>query len=161
MPEVTGDMVAKILFTSGSTGTPKGVINTHRMLASNQGALGQVWPFLAERPPVMLDWLPWSHTFGGNQNLGLAISHGGTLYIDDGRPTAERIGRTVENLGLVTPTLHFNVPRGLDMLLPHLEGDATLRGRFFEGLEFRVLCRCHPAPVPVAAGRGAGAGGDR
>ncbi|MDF1793868.1 MAG: feruloyl-CoA synthase [Thalassobaculaceae bacterium] len=136
LPEVTGDMVAKILFTSGSTGSPKGVINTHRMLASNQAALGQVWTCLAERPPVMLDWLPWSHTFGGNQNLGLAVSHGGTLYIDDGRPTPARIGRTVENLRLVDPTLHFNVPRGLDMLLPHLEADTVLRDRFFENLEF-------------------------
>ncbi|WP_051245140.1 feruloyl-CoA synthase [Thalassobaculum salexigens] len=136
LPTVSGDDVAKILFTSGSTGTPKGVINTHRMLASNQAALGQVWPFLAERPPVMLDWLPWSHTFGGNQNLGLAISHGGTLYIDDGRPTAERIARTAENLALVRPTLHFNVPRGLDMLLPYLEADDGLRDRFFESLEF-------------------------
>lgn len=136
LPEVSGDMTAKILFTSGSTGTPKGVINTHRMLASNQAALGQIWTCLAERPPVMLDWLPWSHTFGGNQNLGLAISYGGTLYIDDGRPTPERIGRTVENLGLVAPTLHFNVPRGLDMLLPYLEADGTLRDRFFDRLDF-------------------------
>lgn len=135
IPPVTGAMTAKILFTSGSTGEPKGVINTHAMLASNQAALGQVWPFLHERPPVMLDWLPWSHTFGGNQNLGLAISYGGTLYIDDGRPTPERIGRTVENLSMVTPTLHFNVPRGLDMLLPYLEADAILRDRFFAGLE--------------------------
>lgn len=136
LPSVTGDMTAKILFTSGSTGTPKGVINTHRMLASNQAALAQVWTCLAERPPVLLDWLPWSHTFGGNQNLGLAISHGGTLYIDDGRPTPERIGRTVENLALVSPTLHFNVPRGLDMLLPYLEADTALRDRFFERLDF-------------------------
>lgn len=136
LPEVTADKVAKILFTSGSTGVPKGVINTHRMLASNQAALGQVWTCLAERPPVMLDWLPWSHTFGGNQNLGLAISYGGTLYIDDGRPTPERIARTIENLALVSPTLHFNVPRGLDMLLPYLEADAGLRDRFFAELDF-------------------------
>jgi feruloyl-CoA synthase len=135
VPEVSADMIAKILFTSGSTGTPKGVLNTHGMLASNQAALGQVWPFLHDRPPVMLDWLPWSHTFGGNQNLGLAICFGGTLYIDDGRPTPEGIARTVENLGHVTPTLHFNVPRGLDMLLPHLEADAQLRDRFFNGLD--------------------------
>jgi len=136
LPTVTGDSVAKILFTSGSTGVPKGVINTHRMLASNQAALGQVWTCLGARRPVMLDWLPWSHTFGGNQNLGIAISHGGTLYIDDGRPTPERISRTVENLRRVTATLHFNVPRGLDMLLPYLEADAALRDRFFSELEF-------------------------
>lgn len=136
LPHVDGDCTAKILFTSGSTGVPKGVVNTHRMLASNQAALGQVWTCLRDRPPVMLDWLPWSHTFGGNQNLGLTISYGGTLWIDDGRPTPDRIARTVENLGHVRPTLHFNVPRGLDMLLPFLEADAALRDRFFAELEF-------------------------
>ncbi len=136
LPRVDTDATAKILFTSGSTGVPKGVINTHRMLASNQAALGQVWTCLRDRPPVMLDWLPWSHTFGGNQNLGLAISYGGTLLIDDGRPTPDRIARTVENLGHVAPTLHFNVPRGLDMLLPYLEADPALRDRFFAELEF-------------------------
>jgi len=60
------DGIAKILFTSGSTGTPKGVLNTHRMLSSNQQMIRQAWPFLAEEPPVIVDWLPWSHTFGGN-----------------------------------------------------------------------------------------------
>jgi feruloyl-CoA synthase len=129
------DTVAKILFTSGSTGKPKGVINTQRMLGSNQQALAQVWPFLEERPPVIVDWLPWSHTFGGNHNFNLALRNGGTLYIDGGKPAPGLIETTVRNLREVPSTLHFNVPRGFEMLIPFLERDAGLRETFFRDLD--------------------------
>jgi feruloyl-CoA synthase len=129
------DRVAKILFTSGSTGIPKGVLNTHRMLCANQQSILQVWPFLKNRPPVVLDWLPWSHTFGGNQNFNLVLYNGGTLYIDNGRPVGEEIEKTVENLKTISPTLYFNVPRGFDALLPFLECDPALRDRFFSNLD--------------------------
>jgi len=129
------DTVAKILFTSGSTGKPKGVINTQRMLCSNQQALAQVWPFLEERPPVIVDWLPWSHTFGGNHNFNLVLRNGGTLYVDGGKPAPGLIETTVENLREVPSTLHFNVPRGYDMLIPRLERDRALRETFFHGLD--------------------------
>jgi feruloyl-CoA synthase len=129
------DTVAKLLFTSGSSDEPKAVVNTQRMLCSNQKALSLLWPFLAARPPVLLDWLPWHHTFGGNQSFNLVLEHGGTLYIDDGKPTSEGIGRTVANLRAIAPTVYFNVPRGFDMLIPYLERDEELRASFFGDLE--------------------------
>lgn len=129
------DTAAKLLFTSGSTGEPKGVINTQRMLCSNQQAIARMWPFLADRPPVVVDWLPWSHTFGGNHNFYMVLWHGGTLYIDHGKPAPALIGKTADTLGKVSPTLYFNVPRGYDMLLPHLEGDEALRASFFRELD--------------------------
>lgn len=128
------DTLAKILFTSGSTGLPKGVENTQRMLCSNQEAIRQVWPFLDDHPPVLVDWLPWNHTFGGNHNVGLVLRNGGTLYIDGGKPTPDLIAQTVANLADVSPTIYFNVPRGYAMLLPYLEADAALRDNFFARL---------------------------
>jgi feruloyl-CoA synthase len=129
------DTVAKILFTSGSTGRPKGVINTQRMLGSNQQAIAQGWPFLEARPPVIVDWLPWSHTFGGNHNFNLVLRNGGTLYVDGGKPAPGLIETTVANLREIPSTLHFNVPRGFDMLIPYLERDPHLRDTFFRDLD--------------------------
>jgi feruloyl-CoA synthase len=129
------DWVAKYLFTSGSTGLPKGVINTHRMLCSNQQAIAQIWPFLQKTPPVLLDWLPWNHTFGGNHNFNMVLRQGGTLYIDDGKPAPGLVEKTVANLSDVSPTIYFNVPAGYAMLIPHLEKDAALCERFFRQLQ--------------------------
>jgi len=129
------DSVAKILFTSGSTGTPKGVINTQRMLCSNQQSWAQVWPFLEDGPPVLCEWLPWNHTFGGNATFNIVLRNGGTLYIDGGKPTPDLIATTARNLREIAPTLYFNVPRGYDLLLPLLEADEELRRSFFSRLD--------------------------
>ncbi len=131
---LTGDSLAKVLFTSGSTGTPKGVLTTHGMLAANQQQIAQVWPFLADEPPVLLDWLPWSHTFGGNHDLNLVLTRGGTIWVDDGRPVPGLIERTVANLAVARPTLYFNVPAGYAALLPLLERDPATAGEFLRGL---------------------------
>jgi feruloyl-CoA synthase len=130
------ETVAKILFTSGSTGTPKGVINTHRMLCTNQRALGQIWPFLEAEPPTLVDWLPWSHTFGGNHNLNQVLTYGGTLFIDDGRPTPRMFDRTVEALRHAPPTVYYNVPAGYALLAPRLEADREFAEVFFSRLHF-------------------------
>ncbi len=133
--KVGPDTVAKILFTSGSTGEPKGVINTQGMLCANQESIAAGWPFLSHRPPVIVDWLPWNHTFGANHNFNMMLRHGGTLYIDEGKPTPALIGRTVASLREVSPTVYFNVPRGYAALLDHLEKDAALRDSFFARLD--------------------------
>jgi feruloyl-CoA synthase len=131
---VTPDTVAKILFTSGSTGTPKGVLTTQRMLTSNQQMMRQVWPFLAVEPPVLVDWLPWSHTFGGSHNVNMALTNGGTVHIDAGRPTVELFGRTVDALREIAPTVYVNVPAGYAMLVPRLEADEAFARHFFSRL---------------------------
>ncbi len=128
------DSIARFLLTSGSTGHPKAVIVTNRMCCSNAAMLRQSMPFIAAEPPVLLDWLPWNHTFGGSHNIGLVLAYGGTLYIDDGRPTAAGIGETVRNLAEISPTVYFNVPKGFEMLAPHLLHDAKLRGTFYRRL---------------------------
>jgi feruloyl-CoA synthase len=129
------DDTAKLLLTSGSTGTPKVAINTHRMLTANQQQMVQVWPFLRQHPLHLLEWLPWSHTFGANHNFNMVLAHGGSLAIDDGRPAPGLIDKTVRNLRDVKPNFYFNVPRGFDMLLPHLENDEAFARDFFERLE--------------------------
>ena len=135
---VDGGTIAKILFTSGSTGPPKGVINLHSMMCSNVVAQSQLWRFLDQRPPVMVDWLPWSHTFGGNHNFNLTILKGGTLYIDAGKPAPGLIERTVQNLREVSPTCYLNVPRGFDVLIPYLQRDRVLRDNFFAELDMVI-----------------------
>jgi feruloyl-CoA synthase len=132
---VTGDTIAKVLFTSGSTGRPKGVINTQRMLCSNQEMIRSVLTFLTDEPPVICDWSPWNHTAGGNHNFGLVLRNGGTLYIDEGKPTPALFAATLRNLREIPCTAHFAVPRLYEMLMPHLRSDAVLRQTFFSRVQ--------------------------
>jgi feruloyl-CoA synthase len=132
------ETIAKFLFTSGSTGQPKAVINTQRMLCSNIQSRAQAWPFLDDQPLVLVDWLPWNHTFGGNNDLGMVLAYGGTMYIDAGKPVPGLIETTVRNLREVSPTIVLNAPRGYDALLPFLEKDAELRRSFFARLKMIV-----------------------
>ena len=121
------DTITKFLFTSGSTKLPKAVINTHRMWCANQQQLRQSIPALMDEPPVLVDWLPWNHTFGGNHNVGIVLNNGGSLYIDDGKPTPALIGETLRNLREIAPTVYFNVPTGFEAIAHAMQSDAQLR----------------------------------
>jgi feruloyl-CoA synthase len=129
------DSIAKFLFTSGSTGNPKAVINTQRMVCANQAMLAAGFRFVEDEPPVVVDWLPWSHTFGGNHNFNLVLVNGGSLYIDDGNPTPAGAAKTARNLRAVAPTVYFNVPKGYEALIPYLRDDDALRRNFFSRLQ--------------------------
>ncbi|MDO9411527.1 MAG: feruloyl-CoA synthase [Pseudolabrys sp.] len=133
--KVTPDTIAKFLFTSGSTGTPKAVINTHRMLCSNQEMISSGFAFVRDEPPVVVDWLPWSHTFGSNHNFNLVLMNGGSLYIDDGNPTPPGVPKTARNLRDIAPTIYFNVPKGYEALIAHFRADEVLRNNFFSKLK--------------------------
>jgi feruloyl-CoA synthase len=133
--QVTPDTIAKFLFTSGSTGQPKAVINTHRMMCSNQAMLAASFAFVADETPTVVDWLPWSHTFGGNHNFNMALVNGGSFYIDDGNPTPAGVSRTARNLREIAPTIYFNVPKGYEALVPHFRADDVLRKNFFSRLK--------------------------
>lgn len=129
------DTVAKYLLTSGSTSHPKGVITTQRMMCTNQAQLQVCLPFVTERPPVLLDWLPWNHVFGGSHNFNLVLANGGSLYIDNGKPTPALALHTIENLRMVSPTIAFNVPVGFAVLRDAMKDDADLRRQYFQNLD--------------------------
>ncbi len=128
---ITPETHAKYLLTSGSTGMPKIVINTHRMLCANQTQIRQGWSFLKEEKPVVVSWLPWSHTFGCNHNFNMVLCNGGSFYIDEGRPVPGLMEKSVRNLREVQPNLYFNVPRGFDVLISFLEEDQGFARDFF------------------------------
>jgi feruloyl-CoA synthase len=126
----TADTIVKFLFTSGSTKLPKAVINTNRMWCANQQQMRQSMPILTEERPVLIDWLPWNHTFGGNHNLGMVLNNGGSLYIDEGKPTPALIHETLRNLREIAPTMYFNVPTGFEAIANAMKTDDALRKNF-------------------------------
>lgn len=140
------DTIAKLLYTSGSTGAPKGVINTQRMLCSNQAMIRACYPFLGSEPPVLVDWLPWNHTFGGNHNIGLVVHNGGSLHIDEGRPAPKLFEATARNLREVAPTVYFNVPKGYEELLAALRADPLLARNFFSRVRLLFYAGAAIAP---------------
>lgn len=133
---VTPDTIGKILFTSGSTSNPKGVMTTHKMMCVNQAQIATVFPMLKARPPKILDWLPWNHVFGGSHNFNMMLANGGSIYLDDGKPTDALFPRTLENMKMHTGTLAFNVPVGFARQVEALRADEDLRKSFFTGLDF-------------------------
>jgi feruloyl-CoA synthase len=166
------ETVAKFLFTSGTTGSPKAVIQTQKMLCSNQAMIAAAYSFLAQDPPVLVDWAPWNHTASGNKVFNMAIYHGGTFYIDDGRPTPRDIAKTIRTLREVAPTWYFNVPVGYQFLLDAMETDEALADTFFSRLRMlmyagagmsqpvwdrlaTVAARKVPGGVPIVSGLGA------
>jgi feruloyl-CoA synthase len=146
--QVGPETIAKFMLTSGSTKKPKAVITTHGMLCNNQQMLLQTFPFFADTPPVLVDWLPWNHCFGGSHNVGIVIYNGGTLYIDDGRATPADFGTTLKNLREIAPTAYLSIPKGFEMLTDALEKDAALRETFFSQVK---LFYCAGAGLSQAA----------
>lgn len=140
------DTLARLLFTSGSTGTPKAVINTHKMLTSNQEAHREIWVYQRDKPPVIVDWLPWSHTFGANFAFNMVLRNGGSLYIDDGKPAPGIIARTIANIKDVRPNMALNVPRGFEILTEAMDEDAELREAFYA----MDVCLCAAAALPAS-----------
>lgn len=148
---IAADTIAKFLFTSGSTSLPKAVVNTHGMLTSNQQMFAQCFPSSEDTPPVLVDWLPWHHTAGGNHNFGLVLYNGGTLYIDEGKPTPGEINKTIRNLKEISPTVYYSVPKGLDVLVQAMQNDKALRDNFFKRLSLIFPCGAAlSAPLQVA-----------
>jgi hypothetical protein len=145
--KITPETHAKYLLTSGSTGRPKIAINTHRMLCANQKQIQQSWPFLKEEKPVIVSWLPWSHTFGANHNFNLVLCNGGSFYIDEGRPVPGLMEKSVRNLREVQPNLYFNVPRGFDALIAFLEQDESF-ARTSSGACGQCSTPRRPCPSP-------------
>ena len=133
---VDADFVAKYLFTSGSTGMPKGVINTQKMICANQQMIAQTRVSLDLHFPVVVDWLPWNHTMGGNGIFNYVLWNQGTLYIDAGRPLPGMFDETIKNLSEVSPTVYYNVPAGLNLLVQALEKDEEFCRTFFRNLTF-------------------------
>lgn len=134
MRSTHADTIVKFLFTSGSTKLPKAVINTQRMICANQQQIAQSMPSVFESPPVLVDWLPWHHTAGGNHNFFMCVMHGGSLYLDDGKPTPALMGETIKNLKEIAPTWYFNVPVGYEALAREMQHDRQLRRHFFSRL---------------------------
>jgi feruloyl-CoA synthase len=160
--QATGpDTITKFLFTSGSTKLPKAVINTHRMWCANQQQMRQSMPVLADEPPVLVDWLPWNHTFGGNHNVGLVLYNGGTLYIDDGKPTPGGMAETLRNLREIAPTIYFNVPTGFEAIAHAMKADAVLRRNLLSRVRMFFYSGAALAQPCGTAARGAGSGGRR
>ena len=141
------ETIVKFLFTSGSTKLPKAVINTNRMWCANQQQMRQSMPVLTEEPPVLIDWLPWNHTFGGNHNFGLVLSNGGTLYVDEGKPTPALIGETLRNLREIAPTLYFNVPTGFEAIANAMKTDDALRKNFLSRVKMFFYAGAALAPA--------------
>ncbi|MCH8465242.1 MAG: feruloyl-CoA synthase [Roseinatronobacter sp.] len=131
---LTPEGVVKYLFTSGSTGSPKAVINTNRMICAMGAMISDCYRFLQDEPPVVLDWAPWNHTAAGNKVFMLVLFHGGSYYIDDGRPIPGKFDDTLRNLREISCNWYFNVPLGFDMLIDALEQDRALAETFFARL---------------------------
>ena len=153
---IDGETVAKILFVSGSAGETKGVVITHGMIAAMLQSVAQAWPFLDDHPPVLVDWLPWSHGLGGNLVLGIALRHAGTLYVDDGDPTPERFERTVRLRAEIPPTLAFDVPLGWTAWAQRLRADDALRRRWLSRLDRACWAGATLAPATRDALRAIG-----
>ncbi|MBE6775394.1 MAG: hypothetical protein E7543_04285 [Ruminococcaceae bacterium] len=117
--EITGDMLAAIVFTSGTTGTNKGVMLTHFNFASNVDGLLE---FLGPEQSTM-SILPMNHVYELSCSILTAIYMYGVIYINDS------LKNILPNINDFKPTAMAVVPLVLEAIYNGIWAKAEASGK--------------------------------